>query len=211
MAESQFPNEGSIPEFLAALATPEDPHGAVAAAAVAAAMGASLLQMVAALPQTVRQGEDDETALMRAVAVLARIQEELLETVETDTAVKVFTARNMPQVTKAERLERDAAIQFALRAATDVPLEVMRLCGRALQYAESLAGHSSRRASTDVTLGVALLEAAFNAARSDLDAKLPSLTDAVHVASLAAEVARLGHAAGAAAEAARSLFSVPPT
>ena len=211
MAELRFPNEGSIPEFLAALAAPEDPRGAVAAAAVAAAMGASLLQMVAALPHTVRLDEEDETALVSTVAVLVGIQEELLETVETDTAVKVFTARNMPQVTKAERVERDTALQFALRAAADVPLEVMRLCGRALQYAEAVARHSSRRASVDVALGVALLEAALNAVRSDLEAKLPSLTDALHVTSLAEEVARLSHEAAAAAEAGRSLLSVPPT
>ena len=47
MAESRFPNEISIPEFLAALASPQGTHGAVSAAAVAGAMGVSLLQMVA--------------------------------------------------------------------------------------------------------------------------------------------------------------------
>ena len=211
MAELRFPNEGSIPEFLAALASPEDPHGAVAAAAVAAAMGTSLLQMVAALPQTGLQGDDDGTALVSAVAALGGMQEELLEAVETDTAVKLFTARNMPQFTSAERVKRESAIQFALRAAADVPLEVMRLCTRALQYAEAVAGRSSRRASTDVELAVALLEAAFKAARSNLEAKLPSLTDAVQLTSLAEEVARLSHDATAAVDAAKSFVNVPPT
>jgi formiminotetrahydrofolate cyclodeaminase len=210
MADLRFPNEGSIPEFLAALASPEDTHGALAAAAVAGAMGASLLQMIAALPRALPQ-DDDETTLVSAAAALLRIQEELLETLETETAVKLFAARNLPQANKAERVKRESAIQFALRAAAEVPLEVMRLCGRALQRAETVAGRSPRAASADVELGVALLEAAFSAARSNLEAKLPILTDAVHVTAIGEEVARLSHDAAAAAAAARTFVKVPPT
>jgi len=209
MAELRFPNEGSIPEFLAALASPEDTHGALAAAAVAAAMGASLLQMVAALPHTLR--DDELTALVRAAAALARVQEELLETIETETAVKLFAARNMPQASKAERAERESAIQLALRAAADVPLEIMRLCGRALQDAETVAGRSPRPASTDVELAVTLLETAFNAARSSLEVKLPILSDALHVTAIGEQLARLSHDTAAAADAARSFVKVPPT
>ena len=210
MAEMRFPNEGSIREFLAALASPEDTHGAVAAAAVAGAMGTSLLQKVAVLPPTLSHGGDAQAELMAAAALL-RIQEELIETVETETAVKLFAARNMPQASKGEREKRESAIQFALRASADVPLEVMRLCGRALQRAEIVAGRSPRAASTDVELAVALLEVAFNAARSNLEAKLPFLTDAAHVTSVAEQVARLSHDAAAAAEEARRFVKVLPT
>ena len=211
MAELRFPNEGSIPEFLAALASPEDTHGALAAAAVAGAMGTSLLQMVAALPQTLTHADDELTSLERAAAALVRVQEELLETIETETAVKLFAARNMPQASRTERAERERAIQFALRAAADVPLEMMRLCERALEHAGTVAGRSPRAAATDVELAVTLLETAFNAARSILEAKLPILTDAVHVTSIGEEIARLSHDAAAAANAARSAVRVPPT
>jgi formiminotetrahydrofolate cyclodeaminase len=211
MADLRFPSEGSIPEFLAALASPDDAHGALTAAAVAGAMGASLLQKVAALPQTRPLADDELAALVGAAAALARGQEELLETVETETAVKLFAARNMPQVSKAERAKRERAIQLALRAAADVPLEIMRLCERALQHAHSVAGRSPRAASTDVELGVTLLHTAFNAARSTLEAKLPILTDAVHVTSISEEIARLSHDAAVAVAAARSFVTVPPT
>jgi methenyltetrahydrofolate cyclohydrolase len=210
MAELRFPNEGSIPEFLTALASPEDTHGAVAAAAVAGAMGASLLQMVAVLPQTLPEGEDDRAALVSAAAALVRVQEELLETLETETAVKLFAARNMPQTSTVERIQREGAIQFALRAAADVPLEVMRLCARALHQAQTVAGRSPRAASADVELGVALLEAAFTGARSNLEAKLTSVTDVVRVTSIAEQVTRLSHDAAAAADAARSVVTLPP-
>jgi len=209
MAELRFPNEGSIPEFLAALASPEDTHGALAAAAMAGAMGASLLQMVAALPQTLPRADDEPTALVRAIGALVRVQEELLETIETETAVKLFAARNMPQASKTERAERESAIQLALRAAADVPLEIMRLYGRALQHAETVAGRSARAASIDVELAVTLLETAFNAARSNLEAKLPILTNSVHVTLIGEEIARLSRGTAAAADAARWVVKVP--
>lgn len=211
MTDPRFPNEGSIPELLAALASPDNTHGALTAAAVAGAVGASLLQRVASLPQTLPHADDAPTVLVRAAAALARDQEELLETVETETAVKLFAARNMPQSSNAERAERERAIQLALQVAADVPLEIVRLCERALQHAHTVAGRSPRAASTDVELGVALLEAAFNAARSTLEAKLPILTDAVHVTSVGEEIARLSHDAAVAATAARSSVRVPPT
>jgi formiminotetrahydrofolate cyclodeaminase len=173
-------------------------------------MGASLLQMVATLPQMLPLGDADRTALASAVAALARMQEEFLETVETDTAVKLFAARNMPHSGEAERVRREDAIQLALRAAADVPLEVMRLCTHGLQHAASLAGRSPRAASADVELAVALLQTAFNGARSSLDAKLPSLTDAVHVASIAAQIAHLSRDAAQAANTAQSFVQPPP-
>jgi methenyltetrahydrofolate cyclohydrolase len=210
MAQLRFPAEGSIPEFLAALASPEDAHGALAAAAIAGAMGASLLRMVAALPQTLPD-RDDPTALVSAAAALVRVQEELLETVETETAVKLFAARSLPKASRAERATRESAIQFALRAAVDVPLEVMRLCERALHRAVVVARRSPRAASPDVEFAVAMLAAAFNAARSNLEAKLPILTDAAHVAAIGEQVARLSDDAASAADAARSLVKVSPT
>ena len=211
MAQLRFPKEGSIPEFLAALASPEDAHGVLAAAAIAGAMGASLLRMVAALPQTQPNGDDDPTALVSAAAARVRVQEELLETVETETAVKLFAARSLPKASRTERATRESAIQFALRAAVDVPLEVMRLCARALQRGEAVARRSPRAASTEVEFAVAILEAAFNAARSNLEAKVPILTDAAHVTSIGEQVARLSDDAASAADAARSLVKVSPT
>ena len=211
MAELRFPSEGSIPEFLAALASSDDTYGALTAAAVAGAMGASLLQKVAALPQTLPPAADELAALVRAAAALARGQEELLETVETETAVRLFAARNMPQTSKLERADRERAIQLALRAAADVPLEIMRLCERALRHAHTVSDRSPRAASTEVELGVMLLDTAFNAARSILEAKLPVLTDAVHVTSISEEIARLSHDAAVAVAAARSSVELPPT
>jgi formiminotetrahydrofolate cyclodeaminase len=138
------------------------------------------------------------------------VQEQLIETIETDTAVKVFAARNMPQASQTQRSERQTAIQFALRAAADVPLEVLRLCTRGLKQANTVARYGARAASTDVELGVALLHAAFNGVRSNLEAKLSSLTDAIYIKSVVEEMAQLSEEATAAASAATACLQVPP-
>ena len=134
---NKLATDTSIRDLLRAVASAEEAHGAVSVAAVSGAFGTSLILMVAALPQTRVGSARDRARLVEASVTLAEIQEQLLETVETETAVKVFAARNMPQASATERSDRQAAIQLALRAAADVPLEVMRL---SVQRAQASAG-----------------------------------------------------------------------
>jgi len=114
----------SVRELLTALSSAEVAHGAVSDAAITGALGTSLLLMVASLPKTRSDSASDRTALLDVSSALTRIQEELLETIETETVVKIYAARNLPQGGAAQRADREAAIQLALRAAADVPLEV---------------------------------------------------------------------------------------
>jgi formiminotetrahydrofolate cyclodeaminase len=154
--------DASLREFLTALSSAEATHGTVSAAAVAAGVGTSLLLMVAALPKTRSDSARDRTALISASTGLTSVQEQLLETIETETVVKIYAARNLPQSSAKQRTERETAIQLALRAAADVPLEVIRLCALGLQQARTVAEHCSRAAAVEVELGVALLRAAFS-------------------------------------------------
>jgi formiminotetrahydrofolate cyclodeaminase len=200
----------SLLDFIAAVGSAEEAHGAVSAAAVAGGLGSSLLLMVATLPQTRSDSGADRTKLIEAAAALSGVQQQLIETVETETAVKVFTARNMPQASAAQRSERHAAIQLALRASADVPLEVMRLCARGLELAATVAAHSARAASADVQLGVALLQAGFTGARANLEGKMSSFSDAAYVTSVVDEIGRLSEDTTIATRTAESLMTVPP-
>ena len=91
---------------MTSLASAESTQGAVSAAAVAGAMGTSLLLMTASLPTTRSDSVDERKALLRAGAALADLQEQLIETIEGETLVKLFAARNMPQASQAERSKR---------------------------------------------------------------------------------------------------------
>jgi formiminotetrahydrofolate cyclodeaminase len=211
MAQPRESSDASIREFLAALSSAEAAHGAVSAAAVAGGLGTSLLLMVAALPKTRLDSARDRTALISASTALSSAQEQLLETIETETVVKVFAARNMPQASAAQRTEREAAIQLALRAAADVPLEVIRLCALGLQHSRTVAEHCSRAAAAEVELGVTLLRAGFSGARLNLEARLGSLTDVLYTTAIVEEIARLDDEATAAATAAEAAVRVPPS
>jgi formiminotetrahydrofolate cyclodeaminase len=210
MAKLEESIDASLREFLTALSSAESAHGAVSAAAVAGGLGTSLLLMVAALPKTRSDSATDRTALISASTALNSAQEQLLETIETETVVKIYAARNMPQASATQRTERDAAIQLALRAAADVPLEVIRLCAVGLQQARIVAEHGSRAAAAEVELGVTLLRAGFSGARSNLEARLTSLTNVSYTTAIVEEIARLSEESTIAASAAEASIRIPP-
>jgi formiminotetrahydrofolate cyclodeaminase len=204
------PGDISLRDFIEAVGSAEAAHGAVSTAAVAGGLGSSLLLMVASLPQTRSDSIADRAKLVEAATALTSVRQQLIETIETETAVKLFTARSMPQASEAQRSERLAAIQLALHASADVPLEVMRLCAQGLELAAVIAAHGARAASADVQLAVALLQAGFDGARSSLEAKLSSFTEAAYVTSIADEIVRLTGETTASTRAAESSLKALP-
>ena len=204
------PGDVSLREFIESIGSADAVHGVVSTAAVAGSLGNSLLLMVAALPQTRSDSVTDRAKLVEAAAALTSLRQELIETLETETAVKLFTARNMPQASAAQRSERQDAIQLALRASADVPLEVMRLCAQGLKLAATVAAHGARAASADAQLGVALLQAGFDGARSNLEGKLSSFIDAAYITSIVDEIGRLTGETTASTRAAESWLKAPP-
>ena len=204
------PGDISLRDFIEAVGSAETPHGAVSAAAVAGGVGSSLLLMVATLPQTRSNSVANRAKLVEAATALTSVQQQLIETIETETAVKLFTARSMPQASEAQRSERLAAIQLALHASSDVPLEVMRLCAQGLELAATIAAHGSRAASADVQLAMALLQAGFDGARFNLESKLSIFSDAAYVTSVVDEIFRLSGNTTASTRAAESLLKALP-
>jgi methenyltetrahydrofolate cyclohydrolase len=210
MARPRESIDASLREFLAALSSAESAHGAVSVAAVAGGLGTSLLLMVATHPKTRSDSATDRTALISASTALADVQEQLLETIETETVVKIYAARNMPQGSTTQRTESEAALQLSLRAAADVPLEVIRLCALGLQHARTVAKHCTRAAAAEVELGVTLLRAGFSGARSNVETRLSSLTDVLYTTAILEETARLSEEVTTAVNAAEASVRVPP-
>lgn len=210
MANPQLGSDAPIREFMIALGSTDAAQAAVSAAGVAGALGTSLLLRVAALPTTRSDSIDERTALIDAGTALGNLREQLIETIETETVVKLFAARNMPQGSLAQRSKREVAIQFALRAAADVPLEVIRLCALGLKHAQTVAASSCRAAGNEVELAIALLRVGLTGARSNLEARLSSLTDVVHTQAVVEEIATLSEEAMTAARAAELSVQAPP-
>jgi formiminotetrahydrofolate cyclodeaminase len=180
-------------DVLAAFASPDPTPGGGSASALASALGAALLAMVATLPKTKSNSEEDRTALAGALAAAGGIRAQLAEAIDADTAAydAVVAAYKLPRATDEDKAARSAAIQRALRGATDVPLRVMRLSARGLSAAAIVAAHGNPSASSDVGVAVALLGAGLEGARLNVEVNLGSIKDDVYKRAVAEEVAGL--------------------
>ena len=180
-------------DVLAAFASSDPTPGGGSASALASATGASLLMMVGGLPKTRTNTEDDRRALSGAAATLGSLQQQLAEAIDADTAAydQVVAAYRLPKASPDEQQARKAAVQRALRAATDVPLGVMRLSALTLAQATAVATHGHRAAASDVGVAAGLLEAGAHGARLNVDANLGGVTDTVYVETVRTEVESL--------------------
>ena len=85
---------------------------------------------------------------------------------------QVVAAYKLPKASADEQAARKAAIQQALRAATDVPLGVDAAVGRGARVGDTIAAHGHRAAASDVGVAVALLRAGARGARLNVEINL---------------------------------------
>ncbi|MCU1385878.1 MAG: methenyltetrahydrofolate cyclohydrolase [Acidobacteria bacterium] len=198
----------TVHDLLDAFSSSDPTPGGGSAAALASAVGASLLLMVAALPKTRNGSDEDRAALTKATGALADVRERLTAAIDADTTAydQVVAAYKRPKGSADEQSARQAAIQQALRAATDVPLGVVHLSAAALTEAIAVAGHGHRAAASDVGVAVALLRAGARGAALNVGINIGSVADAVYAGEVSAELTRASGAAAAAADEADALL-----
>lgn len=200
----------TVAQLLAALSSPEPTPGGGSAAAVAGAMGASLLVMVTGLAKSNTNADHEKTALSKARGALEPIVSNLMQLADADTAAfnAVMAAYKRPKATDDEKAARSAAIQEALRGATETPLRTLRACVDALDHGRAVAEHGNRSASSDAGVAIGLLKAAADGAAANVRINLTSLKDAAYVGATDSEVTALTATASAhAADALRAAAS----
>jgi formiminotetrahydrofolate cyclodeaminase len=169
-------------------ASPQPTPAGGSASALASAVGVSLLMMAANLPKT-RSGSDEDRRLLTAAGLaLTTLQHHLTSAIDSD-------AEAYAQVVSA----RGAARQEAIKAATDVPIQVMQWSLEALKAARTVAARCHRPASSDVSVSIDLLRAGFAGARSSARDNLHAVSDARHVEAVRDEIDRLSAEAAAIA------------
>ena len=176
-------------ELLDVLASSEPAPGGGAAAALAGAMGVSLLLMVAGMNKTRHGAPEEMTDLAAAAARLRTIRDELMTLAATDPEAyrQLLTAYKLPKATPDEQAARRRAIIAGIRAATDAPLQTMRACVSALREAVLVAAAGNPNAITDAAVGVHLLIAAVRSGAMNVDVNLKGMTDAAYVGASTAE------------------------
>jgi len=200
----------ALSDLLDAFASNDPVPGGGSAAALVGALGVSLLMMVAGLPKT-RTGAPEEAAdLSQASARLRPLREALEQLIDRDAAAyhAVIAAYKLPKISAEEQANRRQAITDAMRAATETPLDTMRLCQQALEGAAIVAANGLRSASSDVGVAIELLLTAAKGAGMNVDVNLEAISDASYTDTIGAERSELeAESIAAAARARRSLTS----
>jgi len=180
----------TVTDLLDAFASPDPTPGGGSAAALAGAMGAALLAMVAGLPKTKSGTPDERAALDRARTELLAAQRELTGLVDRDTDAYdlVVAAYRKPKSTDEEKAARQAAIQDAMRVATEAPAETMQACARAVAAARDVADSGNPSARSDVAVGMQLLMTAMQGALYNVAANIGRLKDAAVVEDIVGRV-----------------------
>jgi methenyltetrahydrofolate cyclohydrolase len=186
----------TVSAFVDALASAEPTPGGGTAAAVAGAMGASLLMMVAGLSKTRGNNDQERAALSEARAALTGIRNRLLAQADADTEAynKVIVALRLPKGTDAEKGARKQAIQLGTRAATEAPLDILRTVVEAALHAKRIAQYGNPAAASDVRVAIELLEAAAAGAAANVEINLTGLADEAFRKSSASTMIELSNA-----------------
>ncbi len=179
----------TLAELLDAFASNAPVPGGGSASALAGAVGASLLIMVAGLPKTRHGTEEERAALAAAAARVKPLRDELAALVDRDSDAysSVLSAYRLPKSNDAEKAARRAAIDAAMRAATEAPLATLRACAQVMREASTVAGSGALAAASDVTVAMHLLKAAARGAALNVETNLADLKDADYVSRVSRE------------------------
>src|SRR5437773_2437932 len=145
MNESEAPAEAvlaslNVRDLLERLSSSAPVPGGGSAAALAGAMGASLVSMVAALTVGREAYVQVDVAAREIGQSADSLRKELVDLAEQDSAAyRAFvSARGLPRETDAQRAARASAMQDASKRSTEAPLRTARVAREALELARRI-------------------------------------------------------------------------
>jgi methenyltetrahydrofolate cyclohydrolase len=192
-----------IIDFLDELASAAPTPGGGGAAAIMGAMAASLVSMVCRLTVGKKGYEQVGEQLQRVLEDSERLRVQLQPMVERDAEVfdQVMAAYRMPKDTDVEVRNRSAAIQEALRVATEVPLACARACSDLIRLSMIVAKQGNRNVVSDAGVAVMAAYAGLKSAALNVYVNTGSLQDKAFADASVTEIEQLvSQAESAAAE-----------
>jgi len=193
--------EESLKTYSDALASGGPTPGGGSAAALVGALGAALNSMVAnfTVGREKFAAVDAQARDLLAESEHLRADLERLTQADTEAYAQVSAAYKMPRDTDEEKAARQDAIQEALKAAAQVPMEAVRACHRVLEIANELLAVGNPNLITDVGVAARFALAALECATLNAEINLIHIKDRSYVEAsldsmkpLLAEGERLG-------------------
>jgi glutamate formiminotransferase/formiminotetrahydrofolate cyclodeaminase len=126
----------------------------------------------------------------RSLAAAEEARGGLLALANEDTVAygRFAAARKLPRETDDEQRARTVAMQDAARAASDVPMNVLRACQTLLVEVGASAGRSNLNAASDLEVAGRLAAAAAQGAAANVKINLPMVGDAAYAGAVTAEL-----------------------
>ena len=182
--------EQRVIDFVAATASKEPTPGGGAIAALTAATGAALAEMVANLTVG-KKGYETVQPEMEALQVKAEeIRKRMLELSQADADVFIIfmNALGLPKNTDEEKAARTAAIQQAYKDAAMVPFEIGELANQIFDLAELASRKGNQNLITDGIIAAINARAAVKSAFLNVRINLSGIKDESFVAELTSKM-----------------------
>ena len=182
--------EQRVIDFVAATASKEPTPGGGAIAALTAATGAALAEMVANLTVGKKGYEAVQPEMEELQAKAEAIRKRMLELSQADADVfNIFmNALGLPKNTDEEKAARTAAIQQAYKDAAMVPFEIGELANQIFDLAELASRKGNQNLITDGIIAAINARAAVKSAFLNVRINLSSIKDESFVAELTSKM-----------------------
>lgn len=182
--------EQRVIDFVAATASKEPTPGGGAIAALTAATGAALAEMVANLTFGKKGYEAVQPEMEELQAKAEAIRKRMLELSQADADVfNIFmNALGLPKNTDEEKAARTAAIQQAYKDAAMVPFEIGELANQIFDLAELASRKGNQNLITDGIIAAINARAAVKSAFLNVRINLSGIKDESFVAELTSKM-----------------------
>ena len=185
--------EQPVTRFLDELASSAATPGGGSGAAIMGALGAALVSMVCNLTIGKKNYAEVEPEMRSVLHDAEGLRQRLADMVAEDIAAfnGLMAAYGLPKLTDEDKALRGAAIQHALRAATEAPLACARASADVIALSMRAAEVGNRNVISDAGVGALAAQAALRSAALNVDINVPSLHDAAFAQTCRDEIAAL--------------------
>lgn len=179
--------------FLDAVAEPTATPGGGSVSALAAALAASLAQMVAGLSRKKKSQAAYVDQLSQAISDMRAAASDLAAAIDHDAESydAVLAAFKLAKETPEDQRQREEAIQKATRGAAEVPMTVARKATEIFDRLGQLQAISSASMSSDLRVARLMAAAGARGALANVAINLDSITDASFVAAMRKQAAEI--------------------